>query len=359
MLEIDKHSTIYICQNSGKLESPVISNDFTKYENVVFLEKNLNGSTYFVMKAVEIVKYIDQFIEMKPIKEKTYEERVKSYIIYWKFDPPDSLDYEFNNKNENINIDDSSKVQKMKLYFKDDELEEVIFSHLLRWKKTLHSQIGQLKKIFNLSLININYSTHEAYLFKLWDCAFPSSEGKTRISSQWKSLGFSQEDPFYDFQNVGIHGLLNLVYFMENYNDICKQILLQNRTYQFAVIGTKITMMIYEILNLSLDKISIESSSNIWMSELLHFMCYCRINQWGAYEDEESLEKLTIHIFNEVYSQSFIIFDKLWLSLKAKESDIPNILFATKTRIKFILRKRPFSLEQFLSYSSQELMSIK
>lgn len=360
MLEIDRYSTIYICQNSGKLESPVITNDFTKYENVVFLEKNLNGSTYFVMKGVEFVRYIDQFIEMKPIKEKTYEKSVRSYVIYWKVDPPDSFDsYEVFSKN-GFNISQQN-VHKMKLYFKDEELEEVIFSHLLRWKKTLHSQVGQIKKLYNLSFNEYNSSNldHESYLFKLWDYAFQSPEGKTRISSQWKTLGFSQEDPFYDFHNVGIHGLLNLVYFMENYNETCKKILSQNRSYSFALIGIKITSMLYEILNLTPENINIESSSNIWISELLHFMCYCRIDQWDKYEDEESLEKLTQHIFNEVYCQSFLIFDRLWITLKAKETDTANIMFSTKTRIKFILRKRPFSLEQFLSYSSQELMSIK
>ncbi|XP_052022609.1 ELMO domain-containing protein 2 isoform X3 [Apodemus sylvaticus] len=66
---------------------------------------------------------------------------------------------------------------------------------------------------------------HERLLLKLWSLLMPTKKLKGRISKQWADIGFQGDDPKTDFRGMGILGLINLVYFSENYTSEAHQIL--------------------------------------------------------------------------------------------------------------------------------------
>tara|TARA_R110002050_G_scaffold163884_1_gene293897 strand:- start:391 stop:1002 length:612 start_codon:yes stop_codon:yes gene_type:complete len=64
---------------------------------------------------------------------------------------------------------------------------------------------------------------HEEHLMLLWTTVFPSTKLESRVSEQWKLLGFQGTDPATDFRGMGICGLNNLLYFAENHTDLLRR----------------------------------------------------------------------------------------------------------------------------------------
>lgn len=365
-LEISSNSEFFINQIIDNLESPIIPPNLLKFKNIQFIENNNNGNITYSMKCVESVKYIDQFYEMKPLRVKTNSnDSSRSYIISWIEDSKNMDNDNDNNKsiiqtyNETI---ESFKhnLLKMKITFFDCETEEVLYSHLTRWKKIKHSQIDQIKRLFSLSQITFDEKNkeHEDLLFKLWELSFSSTHGISRVSDKWKLIGFQYNDPVSDFRGMGILGLINLIYIMENYKEHCQRVLSLNRDYPFASIGINISSTVFSFLKVSANKLKVPSSSPSWSSDLLNFMCYCRLQKNDKLDSIKSIERFSNFTFNEVYCHTMFIFDKIWESTKATYMDTPNVLFATKVRMKKILKRRPKSIEQFKAFVDQELISI-
>jgi len=65
---------------------------------------------------------------------------------------------------------------------------------------------------------------HEAQLMLLWKMVFPDVQLESRVSEQWKKMGFQGTDPATDFRGMGLLGLQNLMYFAETYPEIFRKI---------------------------------------------------------------------------------------------------------------------------------------
>ncbi|GAM25161.1 hypothetical protein SAMD00019534_083360 [Acytostelium subglobosum LB1] len=142
-----------------------------------------------------------------------------------------------------------SKLDELDINTKLRRLYESNVSHEL--KKQLY--VYQKHK---LSLIkqrkNVSYSKesqdHEALLMKLWTTTFPSVKLESRVSEQWKILGFQGTDPATDFRGMGVFGLDNLIYIAENHTEqfrklISSQVERKERDYPVAVAGINLTQM--------------------------------------------------------------------------------------------------------------------
>ncbi|XP_011530120.1 ELMO domain-containing protein 2 isoform X2 [Homo sapiens] len=93
---------------------------------------------------------------------------------------------------------------------------------------------------------------HEELLMKLWNLLMPTKKLNARISKQWAEIGFQGDDPKTDFRGMGILGLINLVYFSENYTSEAHQILSRSNHpklgYSYAIVGINLTEMAYSLL---------------------------------------------------------------------------------------------------------------
>lgn len=93
---------------------------------------------------------------------------------------------------------------------------------------------------------------HEKMLLKLWSLLMPTKKLTARISKQWADIGFQGDDPKTDFRGMGILGLINLVYFSENYTSEAHQILSRSNHpklgYSYAIVGINLTEMAYSLL---------------------------------------------------------------------------------------------------------------
>jgi hypothetical protein len=93
---------------------------------------------------------------------------------------------------------------------------------------------------------------------KLWTITFPNVKLETRVSEQWKLLGFQGTDPATDFRGMGLLGLQNLIYFAENYTDTFRKIVTvqaerKERDYPVAVAGINVTQMLCDLMRVFQD----------------------------------------------------------------------------------------------------------
>ncbi|XP_033942393.1 ELMO domain-containing protein 2 [Pseudochaenichthys georgianus] len=93
---------------------------------------------------------------------------------------------------------------------------------------------------------------HEAMLLKLWDLLMPTVKLDSRITKQWGDIGFQGDDPKTDFRGMGLLGLINLVFFSENYTEEARQVLSHANHpklgYSYAIVGINLTEMAYSLL---------------------------------------------------------------------------------------------------------------
>jgi len=68
---------------------------------------------------------------------------------------------------------------------------------------------------------------HERLLKSLWE-SLTDTELESRISDNWKIIGFQGKDPSTDFRATGMLGLENLLYFAENHPRVAKETLTQS-----------------------------------------------------------------------------------------------------------------------------------
>lgn len=148
---------------------------------------------------------------------------------------------------------------------------------------------------------------HEKLLLKLWSLLMPTKKLKARISKQWADIGFQGDDPRTDFRGMGILGLINLVYFSENYTSEAHQILSRSNHpklgYSYAIVGINLTEMAYSLLK----------------SEALKLHLYKFVP--GA---------PTMEHFHQFYCYLVYEFDKFWL-----EEEPESIMYFNLYREKF------------------------
>src|SRR5579885_2148837 len=100
---------------------------------------------------------------------------------------------------------------------------------------------------------------------------------------------------------MGLLGLLNLIYFAERYNEKAKMLIFSKRQYPWAATGINITNMLLKLLGLNEALVDQPAPSASWHTPLLTLFYYA---------DSEDT-------FDELYSQSFLLFDRLWVLTKS------------------------------------------
>jgi hypothetical protein len=123
---------------------------------------------------------------------------------------------------------------------------------------------------------------HEKMLLKLWSLVFPDTALESRVSKQWKTMGFQVHahahsksvarhymrpyyfdpsqgtDPATDLRGMGLLGLSNLVYMAEFHTDKLRKIIAvqserKDHDYPVAVAGINLTKMLYELLHIGAE----------------------------------------------------------------------------------------------------------
>mmetsp|Transcript_5810 Transcript_5810/g.22046 ORF Transcript_5810/g.22046 Transcript_5810/m.22046 type:complete len:448 (+) Transcript_5810:267-1610(+) len=93
---------------------------------------------------------------------------------------------------------------------------------------------------------------HETRLMDLWRACMGSEELTSRVSEQWKDIGFQGKDPNSDFRAAGVWALQNLLYFSETYPKKFKRMVKKTRheknAYPFAIAAINVTMLLLQVL---------------------------------------------------------------------------------------------------------------
>ncbi|OII74872.1 CED12 family protein [Cryptosporidium ubiquitum] len=99
------------------------------------------------------------------------------------------------------------------------------------WKLSKERKL--LYHIRNRCLISLNCTdpNHEQLFQDYWALAYPEYPEINRISSNWRLLGFQNDDPRFDFKCAGFVTLENLVYFAENYRHVFREILKESQRF--------------------------------------------------------------------------------------------------------------------------------
>ncbi|KAM4603650.1 ELMO domain-containing protein 2 [Polymixia lowei] len=114
--------------------------------------------------------------------------------------------------------------------------------------RSLYTSVEDLRKeVFSTEKVE-----HEAMLLKLWDMLMPAVKLESRVTKQWGDIGFQGDDPKTDFRGMGMLGLINLVFFSENYTEEARQVLSHanhpKQGYSYAIVGINLTEMAYSLL---------------------------------------------------------------------------------------------------------------
>jgi len=219
------------------------------------------------------------------------------------------------------------------------ELLEVIGAHVKKYRQSSIKQIQLLKDIFRCksTKFEIDIPEHELLLRRLWQVSMPGKKLDSLVSNQWKLIGFQGANPATDFRSMGLLGLLNLIYFAENYTEKVRKILTAQREYPWAVTGINITNMLLVMLNLTAELVNQPAPDNSWHTPLLTLFYYA--------DNDDT--------FDELYSQSFLLFDKLWVAMKAGYMDFPQVIRRLQQLIEDLLKRKPLDVAQLIAWIEQ------
>lgn len=223
-------------------------------------------------------------------------------------------------------------------------LDKLSISQLLK-KNSLSSDAEFKKQLFLFqkhkllelkSSREISYNKsnpeHEDLLKKLWTLTYPNVKLDSRVSEQWKQLGFQGTDPATDFRGMGLLGLLNLIYFAETYTDIFRKIVVTQATrkekdYPVAVAGINVSQMLCDLLHID-QRLNTEGSD---------------VNTIVIYQVLFDHPKA----FEELYCIVFKVLDSTWDEMNASYMDFPKVIAAVKKRVTEVLQTNPSSIEIF------------
>jgi len=181
---------------------------------------------------------------------------------------------------------------------------------------------------------------HEAMLMRLWQATFPNTALESRVSEQWKMLGFQGTDPATDFRGMGLLGLHNLLYFAENHSEIFRAIVTEQagrkeRDFPVAVAGINITGMLVELFKITNIGISaVEANTE-------HFQLFSVL-----FDHPKA--------FEEIYCIAFRVLESTWDEMVASYMDFPRVIAAVRKRMTDVIELNPRSLEQFDAMATQQ-----
>ncbi|KAN0007101.1 hypothetical protein ACTFIU_005295 [Dictyostelium citrinum] len=181
---------------------------------------------------------------------------------------------------------------------------------------------------------NKESAEHDALLMKLWSLTYPGVKLESRVSEQWKQMGFQGTDPCTDFRAMGIWGLDNLIYFAQNHNEkfrkiVNSQIERKEREYPTATAGIVLTFELYN----SIFKMGTPN-----------------LNPYTTPTDDLPFFPLFFshpHAFEEVYCTTFQILDSTWDDMNGTYMHFQKIMSSVKNLIITALESKPTTLEAF------------
>lgn len=214
-------------------------------------------------------------------------------------------------------LSNSSGVQKTLLL---ESLEKEHLSQALRNKtKILNAEFKKELNQFILhkySLIEdpVPYDrdnpVHEQMLITLWETLFPEEELKSRVSPQWKILGFQGNDPATDFRGMGLLAVKHLLYMATHYTTLLKE-LCQNQTddhyYPVATAGINMSKFLFDFFRSQPDNNQIL---------ITHPSC-----------------------LEEIYVTCLQVFDTTWAELEATYFDFTKVINTVSDKIKECFRE--------------------
>lgn len=169
-----------------------------------------------------------------------------------------------------------------------------------------YRQLLQEIESLRLTQYESDNESHERKLLNLWNKLRPNEPLTARLSKQWQDIGFQGEDPKTDFRGMGLLGLENLIYFVEEYPGPASHVLSHSLHpqygYAFAIVGINLTSMAYHLFKDGAAKTHV-------------------------YNTSKSLPN--IRIFHQFYCYLFYEFDRFWLQAK------PNIMEFSFIKEKF------------------------
>eukprot|EP00211_Chloroparvula_japonica_P005146 CAMPEP_0119121182 /NCGR_PEP_ID=MMETSP1310-20130426/1931_1 /TAXON_ID=464262 /ORGANISM="Genus nov. species nov., Strain RCC2339" /LENGTH=899 /DNA_ID=CAMNT_0007110731 /DNA_START=21 /DNA_END=2716 /DNA_ORIENTATION=- len=153
---------------------------------------------------------------------------------------------------------------------------------------------------------------HEKLLMQLWDTCFPNTKLESRVSEQWKLLGFQGTDPGTDFRGMGILGLKHILYFAKKYTATftkmaSTQANRKSHYYPVSTAGINISAMLMEILNVGKK---VENPDDV--GEIFPIL----------FDHPYALE--------EMYCLVFQMFHRVWDEMNADYMDFTNVAAAVK-----------------------------
>eukprot|EP00009_Paramoeba_aestuarina_P001621 CAMPEP_0201516950 /NCGR_PEP_ID=MMETSP0161_2-20130828/8185_1 /ASSEMBLY_ACC=CAM_ASM_000251 /TAXON_ID=180227 /ORGANISM="Neoparamoeba aestuarina, Strain SoJaBio B1-5/56/2" /LENGTH=949 /DNA_ID=CAMNT_0047914311 /DNA_START=103 /DNA_END=2952 /DNA_ORIENTATION=+ len=180
---------------------------------------------------------------------------------------------------------------------------------------------------------------HEGFLYELWGTCFPDTELESRVSDQWKKLGFQGKDPGTDFRGMGLLGLKHILYFAKTYTKIfvdmaTTQNARESHYYPVSTAGINISSMLLEILNIGKGK----SDSAVVGGVVT-----------GAGPSQEAEESTTMtdgdgnkifpilfdhhNALEEMYCLVFRMFNRVWDEMNADYMDFMNVASSVKDMV--------------------------
>jgi len=312
-----------------------LASDFVNKVMTLIDQSNIN----VCKSALEIMNLL---IENPTIGFKTLEA---GFIALNSWSPYQNLVALLGSTDLNIQLRTLTLINRMISHTERDEynnlvdlLDEAGINNIL--KKNIGSSDSEVKKqmfIYQrnrlkalLQLREIPYQRenkeHEDLLMRFWKAVFPNTILESRVSEQWKLIGFQGTDPATDFRGMGVLGLSNLLYFAEAYPDQFRKIVQvqaerKERDYPVAVAGINITQMLFDVLKISNDTTTFGSPTMV------------------LFDHPKA--------FEEIYCTSLKVLDNTWDEMNASYMDFPRVIAAVKKLVSDVIASNPASLDQF------------
>ncbi|XP_058242094.1 ELMO domain-containing protein 2 [Hemibagrus wyckioides] len=194
---------------------------------------------------------------------------------------------------------------------------------------TLFTTVEELRK----EVFDSENEEHEKLLLKLWDLLMPAVKLESRITKHWGSIGFQGDDPKTDFRGMGLLGLVNLVFFSENYTKAARHVLSHanhpSLGYSYAIVGINLTEMAYSLLRSGALKPhfynTVAGKPHIHHFHL--FYCYLAYEFDKFWVEEKPASIMEFNIYREKFHdkvKGFLLEPDVSLILKIDSKNFPD-----------------------------------
>lgn len=171
---------------------------------------------------------------------------------------------------------------------------------------------------------NFEEGLHLPLLVELLRLSQPEQEF-VRQGECWEDIGFQRDDPVSDIRGGGILSLVNMIYFLEHYNEAAQGMIerSRNRTdgkyYPWAAAGINLTKLLavhFEVV--------LKSGSTTGINHSLS-------TKWMLLPNVNS--------FHRLYCSLFCLLDSVYQEMDAGYMDFPRVLEVTKKRFEKVLSR--------------------